>query len=149
MKKATFWQRLGAYLIDLAVLAIAGGLIAAILFSIPLVIGGVTGGIDDPAAGILAMLVLILFLGSSLALQFCYFGYFWSIRGRSIGMGLMNIRVGDKHGAKLSFLMAGLRGSIGYYISSLVFYLGFLWMLFDSQQETWHDKIFGSQVWQD
>ena len=41
--------------------------------------------------------------------------------------------------------MAGLRGTLGYYISSLVFYLGFLWMLFDEQQETWHDKIFGSQ----
>jgi uncharacterized RDD family membrane protein YckC len=29
----------------------------------------------------------------------------------------------------------------------LVFFLGFLWMTFDAQQETWHDKIFGTQVW--
>jgi uncharacterized RDD family membrane protein YckC len=148
MNKATFGQRLGAYLIDMVILVIAGSLLTAIIFSIPLLVGGVTGGIDEPAAGGLAMLTSILFFVLSLVLQFCYFGYFWSTRGRSIGMGLLNIRVTSQDSNNLSFFMAGLRGSVGYYISSIVFYLGFLWMLFDPAGETWHDKIFRSQVWQ-
>jgi uncharacterized RDD family membrane protein YckC len=148
MNKATFWQRLGAYLIDMVILAIAGSFLAAILFSIPLIVGGVTGGIDEPMAGGLAVLITLLFFVVALALQFCYFGYFWSTRGRSVGMGLLNIRVAGKDGGNLSFVLAGLRGTVGYYISGLVLYLGFFWMLFDPEQETWHDKIFGSQVWQ-
>lgn len=148
MIKATFWQRLGAYLIDMVILAIAGSLLGTIVLAIPLIVRGATGGIDDPAAGGLAVLIGLLFVVSALALQFCYFGYFWSTRGRSIGMGIMDIRVAGNDGSNLSFVVAGLRGTVGYYISSFVFHLGFLWMLFDPEQETWHDKLFNSQVWQ-
>jgi uncharacterized RDD family membrane protein YckC len=31
-------------------------------------------------------------------------------------------------------------------ISSYVFYLGYLWMLWDSQNQTWHDKVAGTFV---
>ena len=30
---------------------------------------------------------------------------------------------------------------IGFWISAAVFYLGFIWILFDSQRQGWHDKI--------
>ncbi|MBD2000847.1 RDD family protein [Leptolyngbya sp. FACHB-541] len=75
-----------------------------------------------------------------------YFGYFWSCRGRSIGMGMMNIKVVKTDYRSLSFLMAGLRGSIGYYLSSLIFWVGCLWFFVDTQQQTWHDKIFNTIV---
>ncbi len=35
---------------------------------------------------------------------------------------------------------------IGYFISSLVFGLGFLWVAFDKRKQGWHDKIAGTLV---
>jgi uncharacterized RDD family membrane protein YckC len=28
----------------------------------------------------------------------------------------------------------------------MIFYLGYLWMLWDPQQQTWHDKLVGTTV---
>jgi uncharacterized RDD family membrane protein YckC len=61
-------------------------------------------------------------------------------------MGVMNIRVVQFDGHSLSFLMAGLRGSLGYFPSGLIFGLGYLCFFVDKQQETWHDKIFNTVV---
>jgi len=55
-------------------------------------------------------------------------------------------KVVRQDGGELSFLTAGLRGSLGYWISSLLFNLGFLWAAFDQEKETWHDKIFKTWV---
>ena len=35
---------------------------------------------------------------------------------------------------------------IGYYISSFIFGLGFLWIAFDKRKQGWHDKIAGTLV---
>jgi uncharacterized RDD family membrane protein YckC len=35
-----------------------------------------------------------------------------------------------------------LRGTVGYWISGLVFGLGFIWAAFDGRKEAWHDKLF-------
>ena len=35
---------------------------------------------------------------------------------------------------------------IGYYISAIVFGLGFLWVAFDKRKQGWHDKIAGTLV---
>ena len=35
---------------------------------------------------------------------------------------------------------------IGYYISSLILCLGFLWVAFDKRKQGWHDKIAGTLV---
>lgn len=56
----------------------------------------------------------------------------------------MDIRVVQPDGHSLSFVMAGLRGSLGYVLSGLIFGLGYLWFFVDKQQETWYDKIFNT-----
>lgn len=73
-------------------------------------------------------------------------GYFWSRREQSIGMGIMNIKVVKTDGRPLSFVMSGLRGSLGYSLSGLIFGLGYLWFFVGKQQETWHDQIFNTVV---
>ncbi len=35
---------------------------------------------------------------------------------------------------------------IGYFVSSIVIWLGFLWILFDANKQGWHDKIAGTYV---
>lgn len=147
MNQATFTQRLIAYITDLIVLFILGSLAGSLFLFIPGFWGTVTGTATQPLTGIMLVLYWLGILFLSIGLPFCYFGYLWSQKGQSIGMGMMKIYVVRKaDGKNPSFLMAGLRGTIGYYLSSLVFYLGFLWMLFDPQKETWHDKLFSTQV---
>lgn len=141
MHKASFLQRFVAWVIDQIVISIVYLLIS---FAFALVAGFSDGKTRVPdlllSLGV-GVVTLVLLFG-----QFLYFGYFWNTRGRSIGMGLMNIKVVKTDGSHLSFLIAGLRGTLGYYLSGLIFGLGYLWFFVDRQQETWHDKIFGTTV---
>jgi uncharacterized RDD family membrane protein YckC len=142
MNKASFLQRFAAWWIDQAILSI-------IYLLASIAIGAVTGiltnrGIQFPSL-LLSPSVSGLILAPVFG-HFLYFGYFWSRRERSIGMGMMNIRVVKTDGRPLSFVMAGLRGSLGYSLSGLIFGLGYLWFFVGKKQETWHDKIFNTVV---
>jgi uncharacterized RDD family membrane protein YckC len=147
--KASFWQRFVAWSIDQAILWIIY-LLAAL--AVGLVTGIYTYNQPPVTDREMPLLKVLLSVGASvymliLALgHFLYFGYFWSRREQSIGMGIMNIRVVKTDRRSLSFLIAGLRGSLGYYLSGLVFGLGYLWFFVDSRKETWHDRIFNTVV---
>ena len=89
---------------------------------------------------ILAYLVLIV-------VSIGYYIYFeGGPTGQTPGKKILNIRVVDMNGG----------GSIGYgratvrylvkIVSGIPFYLGYLWMLWDSEKQTWHDKMAGSVV---
>jgi len=141
MEKAGFGGRFVAYLID----NILVGLIYTVMFSCLFFPGVLLGESDD------AYVVVMICLGClisvvAFAIHFVYFGYFWSKRGQSPGKMLMNIEVLKQDGSMMSFFEAGLRGTFGYWLSSLIFYIGFLWALFDENGETWHDKILSTQV---
>ena len=105
-----------------------------------------TAGRDSGLLGLISATLLALLGLALFALQFLYFGYFWSRDGQSIGMRWFNVRVVRQDGDGLSFLRAALRGSAGYYISGLIFGLGFLWALWDRNSEAWHDKLFDTWV---
>jgi len=142
MNKANFLQRAAAWLIDQAVLSIIYSLAAV-------AIGVIIGAYADSGIPVPNLILAPSLIGFSLAPMFghfLYFGYFWSQRKRSIGMGVMSIRVVQLDGHSLSFLMAGLRGSLGYFLSGLIFGLGYLWFFVDKERETWHDKIFNTVV---
>ncbi|MCB0158392.1 MAG: RDD family protein [Caldilineaceae bacterium] len=108
---------------------------------------GLAGNTDSAFLGLLAGTAMLVLLVIILALQFFYFGYMWSKSGQSIGMKMVGVRVVRRHdGDRLSFLRAGLRGTLGYYISGLVFSLGYIWAIFDPNKEAWHDKLFDTWV---
>lgn len=142
MNKASFFQRFVAWSIDRVILFIIYALVS-------LAIGVVSGVYTDSRMQVpnlllslgVGVVMLVFVLG-----DFLYFGYFWSRRERSIGMGIMNIRVVKSDGHPLSSIVAGLRGSVGYYVSGFCFGLGYLWFFVDKQQQTWHDKIFDTVV---
>jgi len=144
MTRAGFFARFAAFLIDHIALSVLAWALAALLA--PLLAGIAATGIPIlswVAAGfsLLTLLILPFF-------QFFYFGWMWSQpSGQSYGMRFLNIRVTQRHGGRLGFWRAALRGTVGYWMSGLLFGLGFLWAAVDSRQEAWHDKLFDTGVW--
>lgn len=142
MDKAGFFSRFIALFID----GIAIGILAIIVSMIFGTIISVTSQSDNGFMGLIAGTMSLLMIAIMFLFQFLYYGYFWSKNGQSIGKKLMGVKVVSQDGQPLSFVKAGLRGTIGYWISSLVFTLGFIWAAFDKDGEAWHDKIFKTWV---
>jgi len=66
--------------------------------------------------------------------------------GQTPGKQLLGIRVVKKDGTPITIGDALLRNVIGYWVSGIVFYLGYFWANFDSENQAWHDKIAGTVV---
>lgn len=62
-------------------------------------------------------------------------------QGATLGKRVFGLKVVQEDGSPPGFGRALLRQTVGYWISSAVFYLGFLWIAFDDQKQGWHDKI--------
>ena len=142
MEKAGFFERLIAYFLDGIIIGLIGGALGCCVI-VPLTW---LGGDGNDFLSVLTFLAALLVGVVIVFLQFLYFGYFWGKDGQSLGMKLLNIKVIQRNGDQITFLRGGLRGSFGYWVSSLIFGLGFLWAAFDNEKETWHDKIFDTWV---
>ncbi len=138
MQRAGFFSRFIALLLDSIAISIVGWGLAWLMS----LLTGSEGGLLGMMAGALGIFVSFILV----FLNFFYFSFLWSRNGQSLGMRLLNIKVLKRDGALLGFWSAGFRGTIGYWISGLVFGLGFLWAAFDGNKEAWHDKIFGTGV---
>jgi uncharacterized RDD family membrane protein YckC len=115
--RASFGRRLVALLID--------GVLVAIVYGIVYAIVGETS----------ASLV-------TLAVWFAYFTFFeGSPSGQTIGKRALGIRVIDfRAGGPIGFAR-GLGRTAARILSGLVCYLGYFWMLWDGEKQTWHDKL--------
>jgi uncharacterized RDD family membrane protein YckC len=119
--RAGFWRRFAAAFIDGILLNIVGWILTAILGT-------------GPGYGIGILISVV------------YFTYFHGSTGQTPGDAALSIRVVDKDGG----------GSIGYgrafvrwlvsIVSGIVILLGYLWMLWDSEKQTWHDKAANAVV---
>ena len=143
MNRAGFLARFLAFLIDNIALSVIAWLLSLVL--VPFM------GIADQSGsatlfGLIAGTVAMVIGFILLLLQFLYFGWLWSMSGQSLGMRVVNIRVVRRDGSPLSMIRAGLRGTVGYWISGLIFGLGFIWAAFDGRKEAWHDKLFDTAV---
>lgn len=142
MDKAGVAVRFFAVFIDGLVMGVLAFILVFVFGLFATGAGQTDSGFVQTMAGIfgtIIYMILILF-------QFLYYGYFWSTNGQSPGKKLMGVMVVQKDGGSMSFVKAGLRGTLGYWISGLIFGLGFIWAIFDADNETWHDKIFGTRV---
>jgi uncharacterized RDD family membrane protein YckC len=129
--------RLVAFIIDLILTSILGGIVGAI--------GGIFFGLTavEPSLQNLQMFSLVL----SLLVLAGYNIYFLTTQnGQTPGKRLVNIRIVKKDGSKLTAADAFLRNVVGYLISNLVFWLGFVWIMVDKDRQGWHDKIVNTVV---
>lgn len=66
--------------------------------------------------------------------------------GQSAGMRILGIQIARVDGRRFTMRDALLRHLVGYPLSMVLFFLGFLWMLWDPRQQAWHDKLAGTIV---
>jgi uncharacterized RDD family membrane protein YckC len=79
--------------------------------------------------------------GSGLVINGLYFVLLWTYwNGQTVGKRLMNLKVVKEDGSPIDLQTAILR-YVGYIISGCVIGLGFLWVIWDSKKQGWHDKI--------
>lgn len=130
---AGFWRRLGAYLLD-AILLIA-------LTWVLLLMAYGLSYLDDPNAywGPLQPLI-------SYAMPPVLVLLFWIKKSRTPGkMAVAATIVDAQTGARPSARQFVIR-YFAYILSSLPLFLGFLWIVFDSRKQGWHDKLAGTVV---
>jgi uncharacterized RDD family membrane protein YckC len=127
--RAGFWVRFDALVIDLVPLA------------------AVTGTFMGIGAVSLSSWVKDLVDPRALLLLLAYFSFFeGSASGQTVGKKLLNIRVVDLgNGQSIGFVRAAVRNVVAYAVS-VIFLLGYLWMLWDEEGQTWHDKVASSIV---
>ena len=139
VKFASHGARLAAYIIDAVILGIVI-IIASVVFGIVFVGAVATDSGGAAIGGTLLYVVLILLV------SFAYFPYFWWKGGQTPGMKVFHLRVvRDADGGPISGMSAFLR-LIGFWVNSVVFYIGYIWIFIDKRRRGWHDLIAGTVV---
>jgi uncharacterized RDD family membrane protein YckC len=145
---AGFWRRLGAALIDLAVLAPVMLLLtwlAAIITGIQLPPAN-HRGLDFWLDMILAREpALVGGVGLAMAIALIYLFLFQATTGRTLGMRVLRVRVIDLFGDPPSILRTAAR-TAAYLASVATLGLGFFWIGFDSEKRALHDWLAGTYV---
>ena len=120
---AGIFERLFALVIDAILLFI-------LLMLVLVLVGGVFG-INSPE--MLQFFSLLVTVG--------YHWYFWTSRnGQTPGKFALGIRVIKADGTAISNTDAVIR-VIGYQVSALLCGFGYIWAIFDKQNQSWHDKL--------
>ena len=99
--------------------------------------------LDVILVSILSAVVGGLPLGFLVALA--YFAGLWAWKGTTIGGIVLNLKVVRLDDQPMSFAV-GLVRALASALSVIVLFLGFLWMIWDRDKQTWHDKIAGTVV---
>ena len=88
----------------------------------------------------------IFFMVYLLAVAFLYFGFCWTRGGQTIGMKSWKIRLVDSEtNQAIGWPRAATRCAAAC-LSLGVVGIGFIWMVFDTDSRTWHDRISGSHL---
>ena len=142
---AGFFSRSVAFIIDLVILSVAQ-LVGSALIQVLLRFFKLTGLVANLKTilessafqlGSGAVLITLLVIG--------YYTFFWTLVGFTPGKAILGLKVVRSNGENLSFGRSLVR-FFSYWISAIPLFLGFFWVLWDSNRRSWHDKIAGSQV---
>lgn len=81
-----------------------------------------------------------MFVLEFLMMKIIYQAFFVMQYGASLGKLVMRIQVIEIATMQTPNVLSALNRAIFRVISELMFYLGFLWALFDPARQAWHDK---------
>jgi len=80
-----------------------------------------------------------------LAIIFIYLGWQWTHGGQTLGMKAWHLRAVSGHQAPLDWRLSGLR-FLAALLSTAALGLGYVWLLFDRDRLTWHDRLSGTRL---
>ncbi len=132
---AGFFRRLVAVIVDALILLIPLALISFVLIFAGVMRGPTTeGGVDATFTLIFNAIMPII--------SYAYFIFFIGKKGQTPGKKILGIKVikRDTHEVP-GYLYAFLREVVGKFIAGFLFGLGYFWMIWDKDKQTWADKI--------
>jgi uncharacterized RDD family membrane protein YckC len=119
--RASFGQRILAGIIDAVIVGIITGILRVVL------------GNAGQALGLVVGLAYTTYLEGGAS-------------GQSIGKRVMGLRVVDAQtGGSIGYGRGAIRWLVSI-VSAIPIFLGYFWMLWDGNKQTWHDKIANSVV---
>jgi len=128
-EQAGFGLRYGAWMFDFLITLIAIMVFTFIVTAVSH--SSVVGSNKD----------LIIVSGLTVLLFILNFVVLAGANGQSAGMRILGIHIARVDGKPFRMKDAILRHLIGYPLSTVFLFLGFLWMLWDPRQQGWHDKL--------
>jgi uncharacterized RDD family membrane protein YckC len=146
---AGFWIRFVARLIDGVLL-----FIVSLIISIPLtlVMGGAAigiGGSRDPAAALAALPAILALAGLRALIQIAigvtYEAYFVSTRGGTLGKLALGLKIIKADGSPVPLGLAAGR-YFAQILSSIILFIGYIMIAFDSEKRGLHDMICDTRV---
>ena len=130
LEYAGFWIRLAAFFID--------AVIMSVVFQVLFPFRGMAFGNMEKYWYFIPLITLSNLL-SGLA-TVAYSVAFWTWRGQTPGMMVLNTKVLRGNGSQMTFGYALLR-YLGYIVCGMMLGTGFLWIIWDPRKQGIHDKI--------
>lgn len=138
---AGFWIRLAAYLVDAILVAVIAYVVIRIL---GIFVDSSGDGPIVPVA-IAPGTARVAATAINYSLSFVYLVGFWTWLGRTPGKMMLGLKVVRTNGSRVGLGKSILR-YIGYNISYLAFFIGYLWIGVDPEKQGIHDKIADTYV---
>ena len=130
-----FWARVGASLIDTALVLVVVIPLLVAIYGSAYFDAGQTGFIAGPAdfviSWLLPAIVVVLF---------------WISKQATPGKMAVGARVVDATTGNRLTTGQAIGRYLAYFVSSIPLGLGFVWVAFDSKKQGWHDKLAGTVV---
>jgi uncharacterized RDD family membrane protein YckC len=129
---AGFWSRFLGYLIDSIFLGLFACVVGLII--------GILANLEN------LEILNVISTVAALTAPF-YYVAFWAMAGATPGKIMLGMRIVGPDGGidGIGWGRAILR-LIGSFVSSLFFYLGYVWIAIDRENRGWHDRIAGTHV---
>lgn len=144
---ANFGQRLGAFLLDGLIIGVPAAIIFfGVLSAVPTEIVLCDEGLCEQPTGSGFAILFLVGLAMLVFVVWFWWGKLIGETGQTPGRKATGIRVVGRYTGQPIGMGKGIgRGFMGY-VSSWLCYLGYLWMLWDDNNQTWHDKVVDSVV---
>ena len=135
--QASTESRIAAFFIDFGILNI---LSLACLCSALLISGyKIDRSLFELNEIIIPVYFILLFMSTS------YFVLMQGFGGRTICKLILRLKVVKKDGLDIGYMDSFIR-FVGYFLSIVPAFLGFIWSYIDSNSQAWHDKLAGTVV---
>ena len=115
---------MGALLLDVVVIAMIAGLTSSVF-----------PRLMHMDLGLVSWLLVLAIYGAAM----------WKTQGPTVGGIVCGLKVVRLDGREIDWPTAAVR-ALSCFLSLMVGGLGFIWVIFDTDRQSWHDKIAGTTV---